>query len=100
METNVVISAFEVDGAKEIIYCQNLCLISKLFLEHKNVYYDTKIFLFYVICEVDEFGYHIVGYFSKEKEADHQNNLACILTLPCHQRKGYGHFLMSLCELV
>ena len=25
------------------------------------------LFLFYVLCEVDERGYHIVGYFSKEK---------------------------------
>lgn len=24
------------------------------------------------------------------------NNLACILTLPCHQRKGYGKFLISM----
>ena len=27
-------------------------------------------FLFYVLCEYDEFGYHPVGYFSKEKYSD------------------------------
>lgn len=39
-------------------------------------------------------GCHIVGYFSKEKIWT-MNNLACILTLPCHQRKGYGKFLIA-----
>lgn len=46
-------------------YCQNLCLISKLFLDHKTLYYDTDPFLFYVMAEVDSRGSHIVGYFSK-----------------------------------
>jgi hypothetical protein len=41
-------------------------------------------------------GYHTVGYFSKEKESAARYNLACILTLPCHQRKGYGSVLISL----
>ena len=27
-------------------------------------------FLFYVLCEYDQFGYHPVGYFSKEKYSD------------------------------
>lgn len=37
--------------------------------------------------------YHIVGYFSKEKNSAEGNNLACILTLPPYQRKvgaGWG----------
>ena len=46
-------------------YAQNLCLLAKLFLDHKTLYYDTDPFLFYVMCEVDSKGYHIVGYFSK-----------------------------------
>jgi hypothetical protein len=40
-------------------------------------------------------GHHIVGYFSKEKITDTGNNLSCILALPCHQRKGYGRFLIE-----
>jgi GNAT superfamily N-acetyltransferase len=39
--------------------------------------------------------YHIVGYFSKEKASAEGNNLACILTLPPYQRKGYGRFLIA-----
>ena len=46
-------------------YAQNLCLLAKLFLDHKTLYYDTDPFLFYVMCEWDSNGYHIVGYFSK-----------------------------------
>lgn len=39
--------------------------------------------------------YHVVGYFSKEKHSVEGYNLACILTLPPYQRKGYGRFLIS-----
>lgn len=86
---------FEVDGYQERIYCQNLCYIAKLFLDHKTLYYDVDPFLFYVLCEADERGFHPVGYFSKEKYSDVGYNLACILTFPSHQRKGYGRFLIA-----
>ena len=37
----------------------------------------------------------MVGYFSKEKDSPDGNNVACILTLPPYQRKGYGKFLIA-----
>ena len=37
-----------------------------------------------------------VGYFSKEKQSAEEYNLACILTLPSHQRRGYGSFLIAM----
>jgi histone acetyltransferase MYST1 len=89
------LSMFEVDGFEERIYCQNLCYIAKLFLDHKTLYFDVDPFLFYVLCEVDDRGFHPVGYYSKEKFSDVGYNLACILTFPSHQRKGYGRFLIS-----
>ncbi|WIA12761.1 hypothetical protein OEZ85_006395 [Tetradesmus obliquus] len=92
---NPPIAVFEVDGKANKVYCQNLCLLSKLFLDHKTLYYDVDPFLFYVLCEVDADGYHTVGYFSKEKNCQDNYNLACILTLPCYQRKGYGKFLIA-----
>jgi len=49
-------------------YAQNLCLLAKLFLDHKTLYYDTDPFLFYILCELDRIGYHIVGYFSKVRK--------------------------------
>lgn len=89
------ILVYEVDGKDHKIYCQNLCLLAKLFLDHKTLFFDVEPFLFYILCEVDKHGAHIVGYFSKEKESPDGNNLACILTLPPYQRKGYGKFLIA-----
>lgn len=89
------LAMFEVDGMEERIYCQNLCYLAKLFLDHKTLYYDVDPFLFYVLCEVDNRGFHPVGYYSKEKYSDVGYNLACILTFPAHQRKGYGRFLIA-----
>ncbi|KAL2149360.1 hypothetical protein VTH82DRAFT_8708 [Thermothelomyces myriococcoides] len=94
------VSVFEVDGRKNPVYCQNLCLLAKLFLGSKTLYYDVEPFLFYVLCEYDELGYHFVGYFSKEKRASSQNNVSCILTLPIHQRKGYGNLLIDFSYLL
>eukprot|EP00002_Diphylleia_rotans_P010922 TRINITY_DN2160_c0_g1_i3.p1 TRINITY_DN2160_c0_g1~~TRINITY_DN2160_c0_g1_i3.p1 ORF type:complete len:383 (+),score=64.90 TRINITY_DN2160_c0_g1_i3:107-1255(+) len=91
-----VISAYEVFGSKQKLYCQNLCLLSKLFLDHKTLYYDVDHFIFYILTEHDDDGTHLVGYFSKEKYSAEDYNLACIMILPCHQRKGYGKFLISL----
>jgi len=89
------LSMFEVDGFEQRLFCQNLCYIAKLFLDHKTLYFDVDPFLFYVLCELDERGYHPVGYYSKEKYSDVGYNLACILTFPSHQRKGYGRFLIA-----
>jgi histone acetyltransferase HTATIP len=66
-----------------------------MFLDHKTLYYDTDPFLFYVMTEVDSTGHHLVGYFSKEKESAENYNVACILTMPQHQRKGYGKLLIE-----
>ena len=44
----------QVDGKGHQVYCQNLCLLSKLFIEHKTLYYDTDPFLFYVLTEFQE----------------------------------------------
>lgn len=52
---------YEVDGNKEVLYCQNLCLLTKFFIEHKTIYYDTYPFYFYIMCEEDEEGSHIVS---------------------------------------
>jgi len=89
------ISFFEIDGRKNKNYAQNLCLLAKLFLDHKTLYYDTDPFLFYVMCECDNKGCHIVGYFSKEKESSEDYNVACILVLPPYQRKSYGKLLIE-----
>lgn len=49
------LAVYEADGATpgHKLYCQNLCLLAKLFLDHKTIYYDVSPFLFYILCEVD-----------------------------------------------
>ncbi|PGH08499.1 hypothetical protein AJ79_05989 [Helicocarpus griseus UAMH5409] len=94
------VSVFEVDGRKNPVYCQNLCLLAKLFLGSKTLYYDVEPFLFYVMTEYDDLGCHFVGYFSKEKRPSSSNNVSCILTLPIHQRKGYGNLLIDFSYLL
>ncbi|KAG7692810.1 hypothetical protein KL930_004442 [Ogataea haglerorum] len=89
------VSFFEIDGRKQRTWCRNLCLLSKLFLDHKTLYYDVDPFLFYCMTRRDEKGHHLVGYFSKEKESADNYNVACILTLPQYQRHGYGKLLIQ-----
>jgi hypothetical protein len=59
------VSMYEIDGRTDRTYCQNLSYLAKLFLDHKTLWWDVDLFLFYVLCESDERGSHIVGYFSK-----------------------------------
>ncbi|PFH58818.1 hypothetical protein XA68_13186 [Ophiocordyceps unilateralis] len=89
------VSFFEIDGRRQRTWCRNLCLLSKMFLDHKTLYYDVDPFLFYVMTTRSEKGCHIVGYFSKEKESADGYNVACILTLPQYQRKGFGRLLIQ-----
>ncbi|XP_060573544.1 histone acetyltransferase KAT7-like [Ruditapes philippinarum] len=94
------ISVFEVDGKKNKVYCQNLCLLAKLFLDHKTLYFDVEPFLFYVMTENDTHGCHILGYFSKEKNSFLNYNVSCILTLPQYMRKGFGKMLIDFSYLL
>ncbi|KAK3095297.1 hypothetical protein FSP39_012942 [Pinctada imbricata] len=94
------ISMFEVDGKRNKVYCQNLCLLAKLFLDHKTLYFDVEPFLFYVMTENDTHGCHIIGYFSKEKNSFLNYNVSCILTLPQSMRQGYGKMLIDFSYLL
>ncbi|KJH48882.1 MOZ/SAS family protein [Dictyocaulus viviparus] len=92
---NIIV--YEVDGEREKLYSQCLCLFAKLFMDHKAIYFDVSGFLFYVICEWNESGYlRAVGYFSKERVSSDGHNLNCILVFPPFQRHGYGSFLIQL----
>ena len=97
-------AVFEVSGITERIYCENLCLIAKLFLDHKNIKYDCTPFLFYVLIEFSSRTtkngsvlktQNFAGYFSKELGQKVENNLSCILVMPHCQRKGFGKFMIE-----
>ncbi|KAF9529208.1 histone acetyltransferase, MYST superfamily [Crepidotus variabilis] len=89
------ISFYEIDGKRQLTWCRNLSLLSKCFLDHKTLYYDVTPFLYYCMAKRDASGCHLIGYFSKEKESADNYNVACILTLPQHQRHGYGKLLIE-----
>jgi len=94
------LSVFEIDGNQSKIYCQNLCLLSKLFLDHKTLYFDVEPFMFYVLTKHDKKSNHLLGYFSKEKNSAQKYNLSCVMTVPIYQRKGYGRFLIDFSYLL
>ncbi|XP_076831692.1 histone acetyltransferase KAT6B [Brachyhypopomus gauderio] len=94
------LSVFEVDGNVSKIFCQNLCLLAKLFLDHKTLYYDVEPFLFYILTQNDEKGCHLVGYFSKEKLCQQKYNVSCIMIMPQYQRQGFGRFLIDFSYLL
>ena len=45
------LSIYEIDGSGNKVYCQCLCLLAKLFLDHKTLYFDVEPFLFYVLTQ-------------------------------------------------
>lgn len=90
------ISIFEIFGKRQKLCCQCLCLLAKMFLDHKTLFYDVEGFIFYVLCECDEEGAHLAAYFSREINSEEGNILACIVALPPYQKKGYGRLLISL----
>ncbi|KAF5385612.1 hypothetical protein D9757_006804 [Collybiopsis confluens] len=86
---------WEVDGVKEKLYCQNLSLFGKLFIDIKTLFFDCDPFLFYILTDATSSSDHMIGFFSKEKISYDDYNLACILTLPPFQRKGFGRLMIE-----
>jgi len=42
----------------------------------------------------------LLTYFTQEKESTEDYNVACILTLPPYQRKGYGKLLIEFSKWI
>ncbi|ADV25646.1 hypothetical protein I305_04898 [Cryptococcus gattii E566] len=87
---------WEVDGAAAPLYCQNISLFGKLFIDHKSVFFHVENFLFYIICDAatsrrDQ----AMAFFSKEKVSYDDYNLACIVTFPPFQNRGFGKLLIE-----
>lgn len=88
------VAVFEIEGEKQPKYCQSLCLLAKMFLDHKTLYYDVEPFLFYIIGEIKKDEFIMQGYFSKER-GEGRNNLSCIVVFPPYRRLGLGSFLID-----
>ncbi|UNI17534.1 Histone acetyltransferase [Purpureocillium takamizusanense] len=102
-------SIWEVDGEKDGLFCQNLSLFAKLFLDNKSVFFDVTGFNYFLLVytppakptpppgtePAPRAPPQVTGFFSKEKMSWDNNNLACILVFPPWQRKGLGALLMG-----
>ncbi|EMD41397.1 hypothetical protein CERSUDRAFT_42122 [Gelatoporia subvermispora B] len=77
------------------LYCQNLSLFGKLFIDIKTLFFDCDNFLFYILTDADSQRDHVLGFFSKEKVSYDDYNLACIVVLPPYQKKGYGMLMIE-----
>ncbi|GAA6006722.1 uncharacterized protein JCM10292_003470 [Rhodotorula paludigena] len=88
-------SIWEVDGAVAKLYCQNLCLFAKLFIEHKYMFFDVEGFSFYLLTETWGKQEWVLGYFSKEKISYDDYNLACIVVFPPFRQKGWATLLIE-----
>lgn len=86
---------WEVDGAQQKLYAQNLSLFGKLFIDHKTIYFDVEPFVFYVLTDASSQFDHVLGYFSKEKISYDDYNLACIITFPPFQKHGFGTLMIE-----
>lgn len=81
-------------GSKHKLFCQNLSLFTKLYLDNKSVFFDVDYFTYYVIY--DNYSLKPLGFFSKEQLSLERNNLACILVFPPYQRQHLGRKLIEL----
>ncbi|KAH7322796.1 acyl-CoA N-acyltransferase [Stachybotrys elegans] len=98
-------SIWEVDGEEDALFCQNLSLFAKLFLDNKSVFFDVSAFKYFLLVYTPPPGGlgdipanappQVTGFFSKEKMSWDNNNLACILVFPPWQRRGLGALLMG-----
>lgn len=90
------------------LFCQNLSLFAKLFLDNKSVFFDVTGFNYFLLVytpppkpdltggePIQDRPPQVTGFFSKEKMSWDNNNLACILVFPPWQRKGLGALLMG-----
>ena len=76
-----------IDGKDNKLYCQNLALLTKLFIDHKILYIDIRDYQFIVLTQDTMKNgtikqSTIVGYFSRQKGMQCANNLSCIIVFP------------------
>lgn len=83
----------KVKGSKHVLFCQCLCLFTKLFLDNKSMYFKVENYEFFILYKTGS--NKPMGFFSKDLVSFQQNNLACILIFPPYQRRQLGTLLME-----
>lgn len=85
----------KIKGSRYEMFCQNLCLFAKLFLDNKSVFFSVENFDFYVVYGQSHGQQVPMGYFSKEVlQCFDENNLGCICVFPPFQKRKLGTLLI------
>jgi len=89
---------YKVAGSREKTYVQNWCLLAKCFIDHKTIIVNCgNNFDYYILCKMDAYGPHPVGYFSRpEKCMSNADNVNCLMILPPYRRMGYASKLIEV----
>ncbi|XP_026447878.1 putative MYST-like histone acetyltransferase 1 isoform X1 [Papaver somniferum] len=94
------LSVFQIDGAENKGYYDNLCHLGSMFLDIGISSETIESSMFYVLVVRDDLGYDLIAYFSEVKEMMEPYGSSRFLCLPPHQRRGYATLLVRLaCEL-
>ncbi|KAI3916857.1 hypothetical protein MKW92_003585 [Papaver armeniacum] len=94
------LSVFQIDGAENKGYCDNICYLGSMFLDIETNSETIESSMFYVLVVRDGSGYDLIAYFSEVKQMMEPYSSSRFLCLPPHQRRGYATLLVRLaCEL-
>ncbi|KAI3884772.1 hypothetical protein MKW92_043969 [Papaver armeniacum] len=96
------LSIFQIDGAKNKDYCDNLCHLGSMFLDIGISSETIESSMFYVLVVQDDLSYDpdLIAYFSEVKQMMEPYGSSRFLCLPPYQRRGYATLLVRLaCEL-
>lgn len=96
----------QVKGFKHLLFCQNISLFGKLFLDDKSIQFHVDNYEFFVLYGFDDNdilkvnkrtpNFKPMGFFSKEAvDWSGNNNLACICIFPPYQRQRLGSLLIE-----
>ncbi|KAI3972459.1 hypothetical protein MKW92_008873, partial [Papaver armeniacum] len=87
------LSVFQIDGAENKGYCDNLCHLGSMFLDIGISSETIESSVFYVLVVRDDLGYDLIAYFSEVNLPVLHSRFLC---LPPHQRRGYATLLVRL----
>ncbi|KAI3899864.1 hypothetical protein MKW92_008880 [Papaver armeniacum] len=90
------LSVFQIDGAENKGYCDNLCHLGSMFLDIGISSETIESSVFYVLVVRDDLGYDLIAYFSEVKQMMEPYGSSRFLCLPPHQRRGYATLLVRL----
>lgn len=85
----------KIKGFYNKLFCQNMCLMAKFFLDNKSVFYYLDYFDFYVAYQMLDRIEVPMGFYSRELLSWDLNNLSCICVLPCYQHRHLGTKLID-----